>query len=367
MHQTYDISRTYQENYDAGPQFLDAPRASSSSSPSSSSSSSNPTNNTSLQKAFLGLPVNSRIGIAAGLLLNSKWILGYAQRGFDILTYKTVRSSHRPCYPTPNWVFVEDDGQNDGPVRVTIDPPNDPTQISSAVCFGMPSMAPEVWREDVARAKAGLAAGQILIVSVVATPLEGWGREQVAEDFAQCAQWAAVAGADIVEANFSCPNVCTPEGTIYQDAELSRYIAEATRAAMGDTPLLLKVGHFPQADLLRGFLREMNGVIHGLTLVNGVSRPVLHRDGTPAFGENYVTAGVLGRAIHEPSLQNIRVAADCIREEKLDLAIAAVGGVSRPGDLGDFFDAGADAVMLGSSPMYLPDLAARTKAEHPKW
>lgn len=357
MHQTYNIHRSYQENYEAGPQFPENPSPSPSSSPSSSHA----------KKNFLGLGVNSRIGIAAGLLLNSKWILGYARRGFDILTYKTVRSSHRPCYPTPNWVFVEDDGNTDGPVHVTTTPSTDPTRISSAVCFGMPSMAPEVWREDVARTKAGLTEGQILIVSVVATPLEGWGREQVADDFAQCAQWAAEAGADIVEANFSCPNVCTPEGTIYQDVELSRYIAEATRAAAGDTPLLLKVGHFPQSNSLRRFLREMNGVSHGVTLVNGVSRPVLHHDGTPAFGEKYVRAGVLGRAIHEPSLENIRIAHACAREEKLDLAIAAVGGVSQPDDMEDFFDAGASAVMLGSAPMYLPDLAARAKAEHPEW
>ena len=80
MHQTYDITRSYQENYETGPQLPSSP-----SSPSSQAT-----------KNFLGLPVHSRIGIAAGLLLNSKWILGYAQRGFDILTYKTVRSSHRP-------------------------------------------------------------------------------------------------------------------------------------------------------------------------------------------------------------------------------------------------------------------------------
>lgn len=352
MHQTYDISLTYQENYDAGPQFSDGPG----SCPSSEAT-----------KEFLGLPVRSRIGIAAGLLLNSKWILGYAERGFDILTYKTVRSSHRPCYPPPNWVFVEDDRQIEGPVRVTDKLPNDPAQISSAVCFGMPSMAPEVWREDVARARAGLAKGQILIVSVVATPLDGWGPEQVAQDFAQCAQWAAEAGADVVEANFSCPNVCTPEGTIYQDVGLSRFIANAIRAALGDRPLLLKVGHFPESDCLKRFLRQMNGVINGVTLVNGVSRPVLHRNGSPAFGEKYVSAGVLGRAIHEPSLQNIRVANACIREDNLDLAIAAVGGVSQPADFADFLDAGAAAVMLGSAPMYLPDLAATAKAGHPDW
>lgn len=351
MQQTYDIQASYQENYDAGPGFASGP----------------PKVPETPIKEFLGLPVRSRIGIAAGLLLNSDWILGYAQRGFDILTYKTVRSAHRPCYPTPNWVFVDDDGETAGPAYETKDLPSDPTKVSSAVCFGMPSMAPEIWREDVARTKAGLRSGQILIVSVVATPQEGWGRDDVAGDFANCARWAAEAGADVVEANFSCPNVCTPEGTIYQDAELSRFIADETRNAVGDKPLLLKVGHFPKGEQLRKFLRSMSGVVNGLTLVNGISRPVLNRDGSPVFGEDYVNAGVLGRAIHQPSVDNVAIAASVIRDEKLDLAIAAVGGVSHPQDAEDFFTAGADAVMLGSSPMYLPDLAVQLKRANPGW
>lgn len=351
MHQTYDIRATYQENYDSGPRFTGSP----------------PEVPATPLKEFLGLPVRSRIGIAAGLLLNSRWILGYAERGFDILTYKTVRSSFRPCYPIPNWVFVDDERRPDGPVYATETIPADPTRISSAVCFGMPSMQPEVWREDVARTKEGLLPGQALIVSVVATPQEGWGREEVAEDFAKCARWAAEAGADVVEANFSCPNVCTAEGTIYQDADLSRFIAGETRSAVGDKPLLLKLGHFPERDRLREFLRAMDGVASGLTLVNGISRPVLNRDGMPVFGAEYETAGVLGRAIHQPSADNVAIAASIVREENLDLALAAVGGVSQPQDAADFFDAGADAVMLGSSPMYQPDLAIDLKKANTGW
>jgi dihydroorotate dehydrogenase (NAD+) catalytic subunit len=351
MQRTYDIQASYQENYDAGPRFSSVP----------------PTVPETPLKDFLGLPVRSRIGIAAGLLLNSKWVLGYAKRGFDILTYKTVRSAHRPCYPKPNWLFVDDAGRIDGPVQTIAVPPANPARVSSAVCFGMPSMDPAIWREDVARTKSGLADGQILIVSVVATPQDGWGREEVAEDFAKCARWAAEAGADVVEANFSCPNVCTPEGTIYQDTDLSRFIAAETRAAIGETPLLLKVGHFPQPERLREFLRSMSGVVNGLTLVNGISRPVLNADGSAAFGESYRTAGVLGRAIHQPSVDNVALAASTVRDERLGLAIAAVGGVSQPSDAADFFDAGADAVMLGSSPMYLPDLAADLKITRPDW
>src|SRR4051812_19571338 len=51
---------------------------------------------------YCGLPVNSPLGISAGPLLNGRWILYYASLGFDILTYKTVRSRERACYPMPN-------------------------------------------------------------------------------------------------------------------------------------------------------------------------------------------------------------------------------------------------------------------------
>lgn len=346
MTHTYDIAATYQENYDRGPQFNSPPPAIPKTDPAD----------------FLGMKVRSRIGIAAGLLLNSKWILGYAERGFDILTYKTVRSSHRPCYDLPNWVFLEDDGQTTGPAVVTDTPPEDPRQISSAVCFGMPSMAPEVWRKDIGVAKQGLGDGQILIVSVVATPQPGWSAEEVANDFAQCAQWAAESGADVVEANFSCPNVCTAEGTIYQDAEQSAFIAQETKARIGGTPLLLKVGHFEDDVRLEKFLEAINGKADGVTLVNGISRPVLRPDGRPAFGEQYRTAGVLGRAIHGPSVTNVRTASNLVQEKRLDLALAAVGGVSSAKDMNDFREAGADAALLGSSPMYMPDIATEIKA-----
>lgn len=351
MSQTYDIRETYRFNYDRGPVF-DRPAP--------------PIPETPL-KEFLGLKVRSRIGIAAGILLNSKWILGYAQRGFDILTYKTVRSSYRACYPLPNWVFVDEGKSEDGPVYVIEKPSGDLRGLSSAVCFGMPSMAPEIWREDVRRARKGLATGQILIVSVVATPAENPTPDEVADDFAKCAAWAAEAGADAIEANFSCPNVCSAEGSIYMDPAFSRQIGLRIRGAIGQMPLLLKIGQYKTSDEMRRFLQALNGVANGITLVNAISRPVLHRDGRPAFGEKFVRAGVLGRAIHAPCVQSVRDAASIIRTDKLSLSIAAVGGISTESDAADFFDAGADAVLMGSSPMYLPGLAAELKRAHPEW
>ena len=352
MDQTYDIGKSYQFNYDRGPRFSSAPAPL----------------DAGPMKAFLGVPVRSRIGIAAGLLLNSKWISGYAQRGFDILTYKTVRSAHRPCYDLPNWVFVNDEGREDGPVYATDRLPDDPTHVSSAVCFGMPSMAPEVWRADVRRAKAALRDGQMLIVSVVATPKERATAEQLSADFVQCARWAAEAGADVIEANFSCPNVCSGEGTIYMDPELSRAIAGHMREALGSkSPLLIKAGHIADSAKLRTFLKAIDGIADGITLVNCIVRPVLHRDGPPVFGEPFRKVGVLGRTIHKASVETVRQSSRIVKEEGLKLAIAAVGGASKPEDVKDFFDAGADAVLFGSAPMYLPNLAAQLKTLHPEW
>ena len=88
----YDIQRSWEENCLHGPR-LDA---------------SPPLVPATPMKQFLGLPVRSRLGIAAGLLLNSRWIGPYARLGFDLLTYKTVRSAARPCHPLPNWVFVDE-------------------------------------------------------------------------------------------------------------------------------------------------------------------------------------------------------------------------------------------------------------------
>ena len=348
---TYDIAETYAFNYERGPVFSDTPR----------SIVPGPT------KAFLGLPVRSRIGIAAGLLLNSKWIAGYAERGFDILTYKTVRSSYRPCYPPPNWVFVEDRPGIDTPVYVASNLSRAPTQWSSAVCFGMPSMPPEVWRADIPRAKAALKPGQILVVSVVATPGENPNPQDIIADFARCAGWAGEAGADVVEANYSCPNVCSAEGSIYTDSAFSRLITKEIRKVIDTKPLLLKVGHYAQLDAMRDFLRAINGLADGITLVNAISRPVLYPDGRPAFGDKYRKAGVLGRAIHAPSVQSVREARQIITTDGLALSIAAVGGISTSGDAEDFFEAGADAVLMGSSPMYQPDLAADLKLAHPEW
>ena len=56
---------------------------------------------------MLGQPTGVPIGIpACPLTMNARWVEYYAERGYNVLTYKTVRSTARACYPLPNLLPV---------------------------------------------------------------------------------------------------------------------------------------------------------------------------------------------------------------------------------------------------------------------
>ncbi len=121
--------------------------------------------------SFCSLPVASPLGIAAGPLLNGRWCLYYASLGFDVLTYKTVRSGRRDCYSPPNLQPVDCEVLTEAPafVHATAD-----MRGSWAVSFGMPSADPDTWRRDIEWTRNHLAADKILSVSVVGTVQDGW-------------------------------------------------------------------------------------------------------------------------------------------------------------------------------------------------
>jgi dihydroorotate dehydrogenase len=354
---TYRTDQSYEWNYQNGPIF----------------DGSFPAVPATPLKQFFGLPVASRLGISAGILLNSRWIEAYARLGFDILTYKTVRSQARACQDLPNWLFVDPDdvphlAMNERPVHAHAQPADIALQdVTASVSFGMPSRAPKEWMADVARARALLGSHQVLIVSVVASPQPGSGSDEVVRDFAELAAMAREAGAQIVEANLSCPNVRTAEGDIYNDAELSARVARAMRESARDLPLLLKVGHMPDETRIAALLRAVAGQASGLTMVNGLSRRVVNAAGAPAYGVGREKAGVLGSGVHALCLHQVASATRLIATERLDLQIVGNGGVSDADSARNYFDAGACAALMGSAPMYDPTLAVQIKSQHPEF
>lgn len=340
----YDITRTYDWNYQHAPSQppgVDVPACAG-------------------NWEYCGIPVNSPLGVPAGPLLNSRWVLYYAALGFDVLTYKTVRSRMRECYGLPNLLPVEA-ARLDAEGHHLTEAQQGASFTSWAISFGMPSRDPSIWRADVECARRGLAKGQVLVVSVVASPDPGWTMDDVARDFAQCARWAANSGAHVIEANLSCPNVCTQEADLYLSASASGQIAAAVRDAVPDLPLALKVGLFPGLDEAEALVAAVSPYADALSATNSITATVTARDGAPLFGG--LRRGIGGAAISARCLEQTRMLAGIIRERNAPLSLISVGGVSGSADVRARLEAGAEHVQIATAAMLDPLIAIRIREE----
>ena len=297
---------------------------------------------------FCGLPVDSPLGIAAGPLLNGAWCLYYASLGFDVLTYKTVRSSARECYPLPNLVPVQCQTLDSTPefVRAT-----EVMKDTWAVSFGMPSADPVVWRADVEHTRTKLPNGKLLSVSIVGTVQEGWSIEDLADDYANCAHMAIESGADCVEANLSCPNVSTCDGQLYQNPTHAQIVTEAIRQRMGSHPLIIKIGHFHSDDGIAELLNAVDPFVTGIAMTNSIASRV-QCDGDLMFDGQM--RGICGSAICGESVRQVTRFSRAVGELNLSTQIIGVGGISDSKDVKAYLDAGAHACHLATAVMINP-------------
>jgi hypothetical protein len=145
----YRLDRSFEQNAADGPDFH-GPFAEVPSTPT---------------KDFLGYHVASRIGIAASLLVNERWFELYSRLGFDLLTYKTIRSRERLAHPLPNWLYLDEATPSACgaavPLHATDRIPPAPLAATAAGSIGMPSSPPDLWRRDLAALLRSLGrAGQ---------------------------------------------------------------------------------------------------------------------------------------------------------------------------------------------------------------
>ena len=337
----YDTEQTYDWNYDNPPPVLevDIPALEG-------------------DWTFCGRSVSSPLGIPAGPLLNGRWILYYAALGFDVLTYKTVRSLERACYPLPNLQPVTT-GTLDG--SQTELPASDSMSGSWAVSFGMPSKGPDVWRADIEWTRDRLPDEKILVVSVVASVRPDWSIENLGDDYARCAAWAVESGADAVETNFSCPNVSTSDGQLYQQPQQAAIVAERVRSAIGSTPYLAKIGHVTDRESASQLLDALSSWVDALAMTNSVAARIRGTDGSLLFdGEK---RGICGTATRVASTVQTRLFRDLIDEKQLDTRLIGVGGARTADDVRAYLAAGAEGVHLATSGMVDPAVAIRIRGE----
>ncbi len=336
----YDVSRDYAWNYAHSPQPIDCdvPEVPG-------------------DWTFCGLKAASPLGMPAGPLLNGDWILHYAALGFDVLTYKTVRSGFRECYPLPNLVPVQTGPLHGGELEL---PVASTMPGSWAVSFGMPSQAPDKWRADIERTRQKLAADKLLNVSVVGTVQPEWSIDDLASDYAQCAKWAVDSGADTVEVNYSCPNVSTCDGQLYQQPADARLVTQAVRDAVGQTPLIVKIGHITAESEAVALLDALLPAT-ALAMTNSVAATIRGADGGLLFDGQ--KRGICGAATFEASLAQTQLFARLIRERGRGPKLIGVGGASTADHVRAYLDAGAECVHIATAAMVDPTVALKIRAE----
>lgn len=304
------------------------------------------------------MPVGSPLGIAAGPLLNGRWILYYAALGFDVLTYKTVRSRMRACYPMPNLQPVAAAELRDPQSALLC---SAVMRGSWAVSFGMPSKAPDVWRADIEATRRALPKDKILSVSVVATPEDDWTLDDVADDFARCARWAVESGADCIEANFSCPNVASADAHLYQQPEAAAIVAERLRQAVGSKPLLIKIGHVSEETLAAELSQSLAPHADALVMVNCIGATVVDAERRPLF--DGAPRGIAGKAIRDAVLQQVSLFASIIRRQALKLRLVGVGGIASAQDIRAHLHADSHAIQLATAAMLDPCVGVKIRRE----
>lgn len=335
----YDIQKTYQWNYDNPPEPVDVevPEVPG-------------------EWTFCGLSVPSPLGMPAGPLLNGKWVLYYASLGFDVLTYKTTRSSHRACYPLPNLQPVAT-GQLKGTEETLPTTPN--MDGSWAVSFGMPSAEPDAWRADVEWTRKQLPKEKLLSVSVVGTVQPDWSLEQLAADYAQCAKWAVESGADCVETNFSCPNVSTCDGQLYQNPNDAALVASAVREAIPPVPYLAKIGHVQDEAAAEELLDALAPFVDALAMTNSVASLVQQSDGKLLFDGQ--RRGICGEATRNASLKQAEMFARLIAARGDNTRVIGVGGIASADHVKDCINAGAEGVQIATAAMVDPAIGLKIR------
>ncbi|MGH7390681.1 MAG: hypothetical protein ACREM3_14665 [Candidatus Rokuibacteriota bacterium] len=305
---------------------------------------------------LFGYPLNSPLGIAAGPLLNAKWVEGYARLGFDVLTYATVRSQPVIAHSLPNIRHV--DTRDHVAITARRSHPNGDATL--AVSMGLPSAEPDVWRKDVRRAKERLGEGQILMVSVVGTPDPAAGPEPFITDYARCATWAAEAGADVIEVHLAVRNPFGEPGQmVYEHVALAAQILYRVRTSV-PVPVVAKFGIFKSPRALHETVTKLAPWANGFELVHGIPRRVVDEEGHSAFeGAGREWATVVGAATYAACSRQVEEMLAWRKAGEWPHAVLAVGGITTIERARHLLQEGANVALVATAALFDPSFAIR--------
>ncbi len=349
----YDPTKSYDENYSAGPfgAFSSGEVYQEKGEP---------------MHEFFGYKIYTPFGIPAGPLLNSAYMKGAFDKGFDIAVYKTVRSDIYPCHPFPNVLAVHPGDKltiEKAQAEPLVADTNYTDPISITNSFGVPSKEVKVWQEDFKLADSYAKKGQLAILSFMGTVREGQTQQEFIDDYILAGKFAAQTGAKVLEVNLSCPNIGN-EGLVCYNLEVTEKVCAGLREVIGSTPLILKVGYYKNDEDLERLAQIAEGYAQGIAAINTVQATIINEKGEQALpGKNRVKSGVCGASIKWAGLETIERLNAIRQREGMNFYLIGVGGVTTPADYFEYRAVGADIVMSATGAMWNPALAIDIKKE----
>ena len=346
----YDIKKTYEENLLEGPFFDGAI----------------PERVMPPKKDWINLfdyQVMMPLGVpACPFVVNARGLKLASDLGFDVITWKTIRSKATLARPYPNVALLRNTPIHSFSQLMTVTEtlPDSFADLAVTVSIGNASHEFDWVMSEMERGVSYIKPGQILISSIYGV---GDTQDALIADFVHLACRVKEVGVHAVEANISCPNV---DGLLYKDVELVSKLCSALVSVLGATPLTIKLGIFDSKDEMKKILTAAAAAgVRGITGINAIGLNVVDENGEQYF-KGRPHAGVCGAPVQPYGLQFVRDARCISDTEKLDLTILGCGGITLPEHIDLFFDAGADAALSGSGALYNPYIVSeyQSRAAH---
>lgn len=347
----YDPEKSYEENFEQGPfgDFADGEICA--------------TSDVAQGYDFFGFKVNSPFGIPAGPLINGNFVQKALDHGFDIVTYKTVRSEKYPCHPWPNVLALKIKGDlTFKKAKNKIIANHDyrkPLSITNS--FGVPSFDPEFWQKDIKKVLANIRPGQILVGAFQGTKKEGQSVKEYINNFKKTVKFLKDTGVKVIEVNLSCPNEGSNNLLCY-DINHSVKVVKIIKDEIGNIPLIIKIGYYKDDIAFSNFVKEIGSLVQGISAINTISAEIVDQKGLQALpGIGRSRSGVCGYAIKWAGLDMVKKLKLLREKFGYSYTIIGVGGVTTADDFFEYRNAGADIVMSATGAMWNPYLAREIK------
>ncbi len=309
---------------------------------------------------LLGHKLYTPFGIAAGPLINSTYIDAAFKMGFDVVTYKNVRTKKQLCHPSPNVLpfdfkkalTPDKFGQQFSPGE------NYEQPLSILNSCGVPSLDPDFWQPDMRKGIESAGVGQVMIAGIQGTE-RGEGLRRYLEDNSILARLIKEVDPPIVELNTSCPNEGHSKFLCYDVQQVTK-VVEVIKNELGNTPLIVKVGYYQDERQLEAFVQSVGSMVQGIVAINSIQVTVKANSGSQPFPGRDVV-GASGYPIKWAGLSMVRRLNELRTKLKLDYAIMGIGGVLTSEDYLDYRVTGADVVQSATGAIWNPLLAQDIK------